>query len=117
MNGYDAIAANDEAANIFYIIWFMYVPYKLQEGVESYGNQLSSSDLVYGVLQERRITLNPLQEKTKFLAKKTIKVNPNGGKQGGIPEKESLGISNNKSDPYERQKELVPRRQREKFQQ
>ena len=45
--------------------------------------------------------------------KQTIRVNPNGGKQGGIPEKESPGIANNKSDPNGRQKELVPRRPRE----
>ena len=44
----------------------------------------------------------------EFLANETIKVNPNGGKQGGIPEKESPGIMNNKSDPNGRQKELVP---------
>ena len=43
---------------------------------------------------------------------KTIKVNPNRGKQGVIPEKESPGIVNNKSDPNGRQKELVLRRLR-----
>ena len=48
----------------------------------------------------------------EFLANETIKVNPNGGKQGGIPEKESLGIANNQSDPNGRQTELVPRRLR-----
>ena len=52
----------------------------------------------------------PLRGKTEFLANETIKVNPNGGKQGGIPEMESQGIANNKSDPNRRQKELVPRR-------
>ena len=62
------------------------------------------------VPQERIITLNPLQGKTELLANKTIKVNPNGGKQGRIPEKEYMGIANNKSDPNGRQKELVPRR-------
>ena len=41
---------------------------------------------------------------------KIIKVNPNGGKQGGIIEQESLEIVNNKSDPNGRQMELVPRR-------
>ena len=41
---------------------------------------------------------------------RTIKVNPNGGKQGGIPKKESPGIVNNKSYPNGRQKELVQRR-------
>ena len=39
----------------------------------------------------------------------TIKVNPNGGKQGGIPKKESPGIPNPKDDPNGRQTELVPR--------
>ena len=34
--------------------------------------------------------------------KRTIKVNPNGGKQGGIPEKEYPGIANPKSDPNRR---------------
>ena len=60
----------------------------------------------------RRI-VNPLRGKTEFLANETVKVNPNGGKQGGIPKKESLGIANNKSDPNGRQKELVPRHPRE----
>ena len=45
--------------------------------------------------------------------KRTIKVNPNRGKQGGIPEKESPGIANPKGDPNGRQTELVPRRQQE----
>ena len=67
---------------------------------------------MYVVTQERRRTVNPLQEKKEFLANKTIKVNPNGGKQGGIPEKEYLGIANNKSDPNRRQTELVSRRPR-----
>ena len=65
-----------------------------------------------GVPQERRRTVNPLRGKTEFLANETVKVNPNGGKQGGIPKKESPGIANNKSDPNGRQKELVPRRPR-----
>ena len=42
---------------------------------------------IYGVPQEMRRTLNPLWGKTYFLANETIKVNPNKGKQGGIPEK------------------------------
>ena len=42
-----------------------------------------------------------------------IRVNPNGGKQGGIPEKESPGIENPKSDPSLRQTELIPRCQRD----
>ena len=64
---------------------------------------------IYGVPQERRRTVNPLRGKTEFLANETVKVNPNGGKQGGIPKKESTGIANKKSDPNGRQKELVPR--------
>ena len=40
---------------------------------------------------------------------RTIKVNSNGGKQGGIPEKEYPGIPNPKDDPNGRQMELVPR--------
>ena len=67
------------------------------------------TSIVYGVPQESRRTVNPLRVKTEFLANKTIKINPNGGKQGVIPEKESQGIANNKSDPNGRQKELVPR--------
>ena len=39
----------------------------------------------------------------------TIRVNPNGGKQGGIPEKESPGIANPKGDPIWRLTELVLR--------
>ena len=45
--------------------------------------------------------------------KQTIRVNPNGGKQGGISEKESSGIANPKGDPSGRQTELVPRCPRE----
>ena len=63
--------------------------------------------VIDGVPQERRRTVNPLQGETEFLANETIKVNPNGVKQGGIPEKESLGIANNKSNPNGRQNELV----------
>ena len=40
-------------------------------------------------------------------------VNPNGGKQGGISERESPGIANPKGDPSWRQKELIPRCQRD----
>ena len=43
------------------------------------------------VPQERRRTATPLRRKMELLAKKTIKENPNGGKQGGIPEKEYPG--------------------------
>ena len=46
-------------------------------------------------------------------SERTIKVNPNRGKQGGIHEKESFEIANNKSDPNGRQKELIPRCPRE----
>ena len=53
---------------------------------------------IYGVPQERRRTVNPQRRKTEFLANKTVQVNPNGGKQGGIPKKESPGIVKNKSD-------------------
>ena len=59
------------------------------------------------VPQERIRIVKPLQGKMEFLANKTIKVNPNGGKQGGIPEKESPGIANKKSDPNGRQKEIT----------
>ena len=43
----------------------------------------------------------------------TIRVNPNGGKQGLFLKKESLGIANLKVYPNRRQTELVPRRPRE----
>ena len=65
-----------------------------------------------GVSRERRRTVNPLRGKTEFLANETVKVKPNGGKQGGIPKKEYPGIANNKSDPNGSQKELVPMRPR-----
>ena len=68
---------------------------------------------IYVVPKEKIRTVNPLQGKLEFLANKTIKVNPNGGKQGGIPEKESTGIANPKSNPNGLQKKLVPRRPRE----
>ena len=42
----------------------------------------------------------------------TIKVNPNGGKQGGTPKKESLGIVNPNSNLNRRQTKLVLRRPR-----
>ena len=70
---------------------------------------------INGFPQERRITVNPLRGETEFLENETIQVNPNRRKQGGIPEQESLGIANNKSDPNGRQKELVPRRPRDSF--
>ena len=40
-------------------------------------------------------------------------VNPNGGKQGGKPERESTGIENPKGDPSWHQKELFTRCQGE----
>ena len=43
--------------------------------------------MIDGVPQETRRTVNPLQGKIEFLANESVKVNPNGGKQGGIPEK------------------------------
>ena len=46
MNGYVAIAANDEAANNFDISRFTSVPYTLQEDLESDGNQLASGEIV-----------------------------------------------------------------------
>ena len=72
--------------------------------------------MIYGVPQERRRTVNPLWGKIEFLANETVKVNPNGGKYGGIPKKESTGIAKNKSDPNRRQKELVLRLPQGKFQ-
>ena len=45
----------------------------------------------------------------------TIRVNPYGGKQWGIPEKESLSITNPKGDPNGHQMELVPSRPRGNF--
>ena len=41
--------------------------------------------------------------------KQTRRVNPNRGKQGVIPEKESPGIANSKGDPSWRQRELILR--------
>ena len=43
------------------------------------------------------------------------RVKPNGVKQGGTPEKESLGVANHKWYPSWRQTELIPRCQRESF--
>ena len=45
--------------------------------------------------------------------KRVSRVNPNRGKQGGIPEKKSLGIANPKGYPSWCQTELIPRCQRE----
>ena len=70
--------------------------------------------------------ISPSKEKNRkpptgenvFPREQNIRVNPNGGKQGGIPEKESLGIANPKGDLSGRQTglvqtELVPRRLQE----
>ena len=46
VNGYGPIAANYEAVNNVCIVRFTSVPYTLQEGVKSYDNKLSSSELV-----------------------------------------------------------------------
>ena len=46
VNWYDAIATNDETENNLYIVRFTYVPYIIQEDVETDGNQLASGDLV-----------------------------------------------------------------------
>ena len=45
--------------------------------------------------------------------KQIIRVNPNRGKQGGIPEKEYPKIANNRGDPSWRQTELILMCQRE----
>ena len=42
-----------------------------------------------------------------------FRVNPNGGKQGGIPEKEYTGIENPKGDPSWRRTKLIMRCQRD----
>ena len=84
----------------------IYVAYMLYEWLLSNNTSVS----IYVVPKERIRTVNLLQGKLNFLANKTIKVNPNGGKQGGIPEKESLGIANPKSNPNGLQTKLVPRR-------
>ena len=47
VNGYGPIATNDETENNLYIVRFTYVPYIIQEDVETDGNQLASGDLVW----------------------------------------------------------------------
>ena len=47
--------------------------------------------------------------------KRISRLNPNRGKQGGIPEKKSPGIANTKGDPSWRKTELVLRCQRENY--
>ena len=46
VNECGAIAANDEAADIFYIFWFLFVPYTFQKDVVSDRNQIKFGDLV-----------------------------------------------------------------------
>ena len=50
MNEYGDIDANDEAENIFYILWFISFPYIIQEYVVPDGNKLASGDLVFNVI-------------------------------------------------------------------
>ena len=47
------------------------------------------------------------------LHERIIRVNPNKGEQGGIPEKGYPGIANPKGDLSWRQRELIPRCQRD----
>ena len=69
----------------------------------------------------RMPSISPRKEKYnktptgKYLVphKRISRVNPNRGKQGGIPKKESLGIANHKVDPSCHKKELIPRFQRD----
>ena len=49
-NGYGAIDVTDEATNKFYVIRFTSVPYRLQDDVESYGNQLASGEFVFNAI-------------------------------------------------------------------
>ena len=63
VNGYGDIADNYEAENNFYIVRFTYVPYALQEDVESDGNQLASGDLVCNV-----IYTSPVRNKSLFMS-------------------------------------------------
>ena len=61
MNGYGAIAANDESENNFYIVCFTYIPYTLQEYVESDENKLA-----YGELFCNKIYTSPGRHKSLF---------------------------------------------------
>ena len=75
MDGYGVIAANDEAENNVYIVFCQYLPYTLQEDVESYGNQLTSGDLVCDA-----IYTSPVWNKLKFYFdpyKKSVTVSMN----------------------------------------
>ena len=62
------------------------------------GVYLNSSFVFFSFLGELHI-LWIQSGGNRLSANKTVKVNPNGEKQGGISKKESSGISNNKSDP------------------
>ena len=65
--------------------------------------------------------ISPIKEKNRKTPtgenvvprKKTIRVDPNRGKQVGVPKKESPGIANPKGDPNRRQTELVLKLPRE----
>ena len=60
---YGAIAANDEDVNILYVVSFISVAYKIQEDVESYGNQLASGDLYFN-----EIYTHPGRHKSLFMS-------------------------------------------------
>ena len=47
VNRYVTKDTNNEAAITFFLVCYTYVPYKLQEYVESDGNLLASDDLVF----------------------------------------------------------------------
>ena len=64
------------------------------------------------VPQEKRRTVKPPTGENIVPREQTIKVNPNMGKQGGIPEKEYPGIANPKGDPNKCQTELFTWRPR-----
>ena len=64
VNEYVAIATNYEAANNFYTVQFTYVPYILQEYLESDGNKLSSYDLVCNA-----VYTYPVRHKSRFLCR------------------------------------------------
>ena len=55
--------------------------------------------VIDGVPQERRRIGNPQRGENVVPRDRTIRVNPNRGKQGRIPKKESTGIANPKGDP------------------
>ena len=61
VNGHGAISVNYEAANKLYTVFFIYVPYTLQEDVESDGNQLASGELFCSA-----IYTSPERHKSRF---------------------------------------------------